>query len=103
MGITNDPEAHGAIYAVHEDVILREIAGEHLLVPIRRHVAEMQAIYALMGTGVRIWQMMDGSRTLAAIQAAIMERFDVSAEEAWIDLCGFVEHLEEQGLVERRG
>ena len=103
MGTAPDFAATDAVYATREDVILREIAGEHLLVPIRHNVAELQAIYALTGVGVQIWKLLDGVRTLRAVQAAITERFEVGAEEAWTDLCAFVERLEERGLVERRG
>jgi len=91
-----------AVYARREDVVLREIAGEHLLVPIRRDVADMQAVFALNAIGVYIWELLDGERTLAAILAAILDRFDVSAEEAQADLRSFVERLRETGIALRQ-
>jgi hypothetical protein len=102
MGIFAEPGGDQRVYATREDVILREIAGEHLLVPIRHNVAQMQAIYALTGIGLAIWKLLDGTRTLRTIQEAIVEGFEVSATQAWTDLCDFVDHLEEKGLVERR-
>jgi hypothetical protein len=90
------------VYAALDGVVLREIAGEHLLVPIRSDLADMEAIYALMGVGVRIWGLLDGTRTLGAIREELVARYDVGADEAWADLCDFVMHLEERGLVERR-
>jgi hypothetical protein len=102
MGIATNPERRDAVYALHADVVLRDVAGEHLLVPIRHNVADMQAIFAMTGIGVRIWRLLDGTRTLGAVQDAILEGFDVDAERAWADLCEFIESLEEHGLVERR-
>jgi hypothetical protein len=90
-----------AVYARRKGVVLRRIADEHLLIPIRHKVGDMQAIYALMGAGPRIWELLDGTRTLGEVRAAIVARFDVGDAAAWEDLCAFVDGLEESGLVER--
>jgi len=84
-------------------VLLRDVAGEHLLVPIRRNVADLQAIFALNGIGVYIWGLLDGQRSLHAVLAAVLERYDVSADEAAADLHAFVERLTKAGVIERRG
>jgi hypothetical protein len=95
-------EAEGAVYARREGVVLREVAGEHILVPIRRDVADLQAIFALKRVGLRIWELLDGVRSLDGILGELLERFDVAAEEASVDLRSFVERLSAAGLVERR-
>jgi len=92
----------GAVYARREGVVLREVAGEHLLVPIRKDVADLKAIFALNGVGLRIWELLDGERPLGGVLAALVERFDVPAEEAEADLRSFVARLEAAHLVERR-
>jgi hypothetical protein len=91
-----------AVYARREGVVLREVAGEHILVPIRRDVADLQAIFALNRVGLRIWELLDGVRSLDGILGELLERFDVAAEEASVDLRSFVERLSAAGLVERR-
>lgn len=83
-------------------VVLRQIAGERLLVPIRNDVAQMDAIYALAGAGLAVWEALDGQRTLGEVRDLLVRRFEVTAERAWTDLVAFVERLEERGLVERR-
>lgn len=100
--LASDPEAAKAVYAQRELIVLRRIAGEHLLVPIRNHLSQMRAIFTLTGTGVTIWGLLDGVRPLADVRDALVERFEVESEQAWTELCGFVEHLEESGLVQRR-
>ena len=92
----------GAVYARREDVVLREVAGEQLLVPIRNDPAAMQAIFALTGTGVFVWGLLDGERPLEAIRALLLERYDVAPEEAEADLSAFIERLGAAGLVESR-
>jgi hypothetical protein len=95
-------EAGGAVYARREGVVLREVAGEHILVPIRRDVADLKSIFALNGVGLGIWELLDGVRALDGVLAELVERFDVPSDEAAADLLAFVGRLEAAGLVERR-
>lgn len=91
-----------AVYARRDGVVLREVAGEQILVPIRRDVADLKAIFALNTVGRCIWELLDGTRGTGAVLAGLVERFDVSPEEASADLHAFVERLTQAGLVERR-
>jgi hypothetical protein len=102
LPLLDEAEAGKAVYSRRDPIVVREIAGEHLLVPVRRKVGELRAIYALMGSAAPIFELLDGSRSLGEVRDVLVERFEVSGEEAWAELCRFVEELEEQGLVERR-
>ena len=95
-------EAGEVVYARREGIVLREVAGEQILVPIRRNVADLKAIFALNNVGRCIWELLDGVRGVDGILAELVERFDVTAEEASMDLDSFVERLSQAGLVERR-
>jgi hypothetical protein len=95
-------ETEGAVFARREGIVLREVAGEHLLVPIRSDVADMRAIFALNRVGLVVWELLDGTRGLDGILGEVLARFDVTAEEASVDLRAFVERLCAAGLVERR-
>jgi hypothetical protein len=93
----------GVTYARREGIVVRKVAGEHILVPIRRNVADLKAIFALNDVGRCVWELLDGARGLDAVVEGLVERFDVSPEEASADLRSFVERLSQAGLVERRG
>jgi hypothetical protein len=95
-------ETEGAVFARREGIVLREVAGEHLLVPIRSDVADMRAIFALNRVGLVVWELLDGTRGLDGILGEVLARFDVTAEEASVDLRAFVERLCAAGLAERR-
>jgi len=101
--LVNEAGAAKAIYARRSPIVVRRIAGEQLLVPIRRQVGQMSAIFAVTGAGASIFELLDGARSLGEVRDALLQRFEVSADQAWAELCGFVEQLEENGLVERRG
>jgi hypothetical protein len=96
-------EGGGAVYARRDGIVLREVAGEQILVPIKRNVAELKAIFALNGVGRCIWELLDGTRGTDVVLANLLERFEVSPEEASADLHAFVDRLMQAGLLERRG
>ena len=53
--------------------------------------------------GVAAWKMMDGSRTVEGIIAAIREQFDDVPETAPEEIASFVENLAEKGFVGYEG
>ena len=91
-----------AIYGRVEGVILRAIADQSLLVPIRGGLADLQQIYALHGVGACIWEHLDGSRTLDDVLIAVVNRYEVTANDARADIRAFIESLASSKLVERR-
>ncbi len=92
-----------AVFAPRGQVVLREVAGERLLVPVRRDVADLRSIFVVTGIGAFIWQQLDGQRSVGGVLAAILDHFDVGEDEARADLASFLERLTEAGIAEQRG
>jgi hypothetical protein len=88
-----------AVYARQDDVVLRDVAGEQILVPIRHNVADLQAVFVLNGIGAFVWGLLDGISTLAVIHGQILDQYDVAPEDAWADLGAFIGELSQAGLV----
>jgi hypothetical protein len=84
-----------------QDVILREIAGERFLVPIRGRLADLQELFVLNDAGEWVWQRLDGERTAAALAADMAATFEVTVDEAKVDIQAFVGELDEAGLLEQ--
>ena len=97
-------DAHAASGGVRprrlEDVVLREIAGEVFLVPIRGQLADLQELFVLNPVGEWIWQHLDGASTLDELAEGVRARFAVSPDEARTDLRDFVGELAEACLLE---
>ena len=91
------------VYGPRGEAILRHIAGEWFLVPIRTTPADFRAIFTVNEVGAAVWEELDGARPLGAAFEKVLGRFEVSRDEALRDLLGFVDQLEGAGLVERRG
>jgi hypothetical protein len=89
-----------ARYEKDPSMVYREIAGEAILVPIRRRTADLESIYTLNRTGSRIWELLDGQRTLADVKAQLVQDYDdVVDAQLEADLREFISDLVELGGV----
>ncbi|HUD71497.1 MAG TPA: PqqD family protein [Dongiaceae bacterium] len=87
------------ILATSPDVVARQVAGEHLLVPVRRGVAEMDYLYTADPAGSFIWSCLDGRRSLGAVARLVAEAFEVDEPRALADVLAFAAELGSAGLV----
>lgn len=86
-------------YRHNGTVVLREIAGEMLLVPVRGRLAQLQRLFVLNPVAHFIWQTVDGETNLETIHGALLDTFEVDADEARSDLLEFVEGMREADLL----
>lgn len=88
-------------FAKDPRIVSRQIDTETILVPIRNDVGDLESIYTLNEVGARIWDLLDGTRTLGDIVDLITAEFEVNRQEATVDLIEFVEKLKKiNGVVE---
>ncbi len=84
-----------------EAIISRNIAGEAVLVPLRRNAAELDNIYALNETAALVWEALDGRNTLRHALGRLVAEFEVEEPQAEEDLLSLVAHLESLGAVKK--
>jgi len=89
------------IYRKSETIVSRRIAGEAVLVPLRRNAADLDAIYALNETAAMVWESLDGVNTLRQVLQRVVAEFEIDEVAAEIDLVELVAHLHELGAVEK--
>ena len=94
-----DPPSWETIYRRSDEVVLRTIAGENLLVPVAGNLAQMQAVWVLNPVAVFIWEHLDGERSVAEIRDRVLDEFDVDVDEVSADLLVLLGELEGTGLV----
>src|SRR5215813_5158658 len=82
-----------ATYARDPDFVSRRIADEVIVLPIRKNLGDLDSIYTLNDVGARIWELLDGRRSLREIRDVIVSEYQVTAQMATVDLETFVEHL----------
>ena len=92
------------VYKKNPDFVSRKIAGEIILVPIRRNASDLEAIYNLNNeVSVRIWELINGKRSLGQIENKILEEFQVGKEKLEKDVRDFIRDLEKVEAVKIAG
>lgn len=86
-------------YVKDDSIVFRKIADEFILVPIRKKADEIDGIYTMNEVAGRIWELIDGLKSLSDIKNIIIEEFEVSPEVAEKDLIEFINQLEHIGAV----
>ena len=89
------------IYKHSPSIVSRSIAGEMILVPIRKNVGDLESIYTLNETGARIWELIDGQRSSADIHKQVVAEYEIDPVDAEQDLLELLENLLEEGALEK--
>lgn len=88
------------IYKKNPNFVARKIADEIILVPIKKEAADFEAIYNLNNdVSVRIWELIDGKRTISDIENKLLEEFLVSRDKLEKDLKDFIKDLKKIGAI----
>ena len=83
-------------------IVTRKIGNELILVPIRQNVGDLQCIYTLNEVASRIWQLIDGVRTVEEIASVLTEEYEVQAQEAEADVVDFLTQMKDiEAIVEK--
>jgi hypothetical protein len=81
------------IYAKNPDFVSREVAGEFILIPIRRQLDEVNSLYVLNETGAALWRRINGKRSAREIIEDFSMEFDVTREQIEKDFNSLIEDL----------
>jgi cobalamin biosynthesis protein CbiG len=82
-----------------DNLMARNIAGETLIVPIRNSIGDLNSIYTLNEVGARVWQLIDGKRSVNQIANAISAEYDVTMTAAETDVVELFDSMAEAGLI----
>lgn len=70
-----------ATYTKNPDYVQRDVAGECILIPIRRTLTEANSIYVLNETGAALWYRIDGQRTTEDILTDFCNEYEVTTDQ----------------------
>ena len=87
-------------FSKKDDFVTREIAGETIIVPIRKQAGDLESIYTLNEVGTAIWGMIDGKTKVSKIIEAIHRDYTTSPQEAAKHVAEFLQSLKEAGLIQ---
>ncbi|MFA5005876.1 MAG: PqqD family protein [Candidatus Izemoplasmatales bacterium] len=79
--------------------LLRDVAGQHVVVPTGAAAVDFNGIITLNKTGRFLWERLEKGATRATLVAALLETYAVDAERATADVDGFLAKLREHELL----
>ncbi|MBQ8183150.1 MAG: PqqD family protein [Clostridia bacterium] len=84
-------------YRLKPGYVLREIAGEHLAIPV---TAENSTdIVVLNPVSALLWEALETEKTIEELAQIVCNNFDIDRDEAKTDITEFIESLVEKGVV----
>lgn len=89
-----------AVLGKNPDMVTRVIDDETILLPIYKTSDEINCIYTLNKVASRVWEMIDGKRTLGEIKRELLEDFDTTPEEVDEEMQKLLKDLKEIKAIE---
>ena len=83
----------------NSDFMLRDIAGEVVLVPTGQATQQFNGLITLNEVAAFIWKNLDEAGTREQLVKMILDEFEVDQKTAEADVDGFINALKEQEMI----
>lgn len=84
---------------VSENLILRQIAGENILIPVGTGALTIHGMITLSDSGLMLWQRLQKDATEEELLALILEEYEVDEATAREDVQSFLNSLRNAGFL----
>lgn len=84
---------------VDKQFVLREIAGDYIIIPTGKTVLEFNGLITVNEVGVSLWNMLQNEITLDGLVQGILDEYDVKEEVAREDIQEFLDTLVSGGIL----
>ncbi len=85
---------------VKDNLILREIAGSWIIVPVAEMVVEFNGLMNLNESGAFLWNKLAEGAEMDELVSGLLSEYDIDEETAKADIQEFVGQLKEKGLLQ---
>lgn len=85
---------------VKKEMILREIAGENILVPGADAILDLNGLFVVTETGAFIWKILPTVDTEEDIVSKMLEEYEIDTETAQNDVAEFLNNLRKYGIID---
>ena len=84
---------------IKKQVILRRVAGEHMLIPVGETVFEYNGIFMLTESGKFLWENISNGAEESDLTNLLMQEYGIDSDTATADVNEFIEMLKTFGIV----
>lgn len=85
---------------VREDLVLREVAGESILIPVGKIALDIKGMFTLTESGTLLYRKLTEDCTKEDLVQALLGEYEVDQEKATEDVDAFLEQLETAGVLQ---
>lgn len=82
-----------------ENLVLREIAGSWIIVPVGEMVVEFNGLMNLSESGALLWKKLADGSSEDELVDVLLNEYNVDRETAKADVEEFISQLQEKGLL----
>lgn len=83
-----------------KELILREVAGDTILVPVGSTVLDNNGLFVMNSVSADIWKLLSQGKQPEEVIAAMTEMYDAPPEVIRADTLEFVDYLISRGIAE---
>lgn len=84
---------------IKKDFVLREIAGDYVIVPVGESMRGINGIISVNEVGALLWKCLQQEQTEADLIKAVLDEYDVSEENARDDIREFLDEMRKNDLI----
>lgn len=85
---------------IKDGYLLREVAGNHVVVPTGKATLDFNGVITLNGAGTFLWKLLNTEKTEQELLPALLEEYEIDEATAKADLSEFLEKLKAADLFE---
>lgn len=85
---------------IKEDYMLREAAGETVVVPFGAEALNFQGIISLNETGAFLWRQLEQGCEVDTLVKALLNEYEIDVDTANDDVKDFVEKVKKAGVLD---
>lgn len=84
---------------IDKKFVLREIAGEYIIIPTGKTALDFNGLITVNEVGVSLWKMLQNDITFEGLVEGILDEYEVEEEVAREDIQEFLDALIEGGIL----
>lgn len=84
---------------IEKDFVLREIAGEYIIVPTGNTALNFNGLITVNEVGLFLWKILEKGTTEEELLAKTLEEYEIDEETAKRDITEFLEELKSGGIL----
>ena len=88
---------------IAKEFVLREIAGDYIIIPTGKTVLDFNGLITLNEVGVSLWKMLQNEVTFDELVQGVLDEYDVEPAVAREDIQEFLDQLVSKGIIGMEG